>query len=352
MNQEQGVYLQSLVEAHGAPGFEEAVQRLFRERVAGVCDLVRTDVLGSVIALRSGAGQVRVLLDGHADEIAFLVKYIDDNGYLYLTTSGGWDAEVIVSQRVVVHTRSGPVRGAVGKKAVHLMTADDRKKKSELESLWVDIGAADGAEARECVRIGDPVTMEAGYAELRNGRAVAKSFDNRVGLYAVTETLRSLSPGLAASCYGVSAVQEEIGLRGARAAAYSVDPHVAIAIDVTHGTDYPDVSKKKYGDISLGKGPVLARGANINAKVLQRLIEVAEANGIPYQLEAEGSGTGTDANVIQLVRAGVATGLVSLPLRYMHSSCEMLQMDDLDATVKLLTAFVASLSDDDNWTPG
>lgn len=345
-------YLKTLVETHGSAGYEEDVQAVFRERVRSVCDSVTTDVLGSVIAVHNAQGSPKVLLDGHSDEIGFLVRHIDDNGYLFLATSGGWDEEVMVSQRVLVHTESGPIPGVLGKKAIHLMDPEERRKKSELHNLWVDIGAKDGAEARERVAIGDFVTMNAFFQEVLGGRAVAKAFDNRAGIFVVSETLRALSKKVKAATYGVSAVQEEIGLRGAVAATYTVAPDIAIAIDVTHAFDIPDANKRKGADIKLGAGPVIVRGPNINRKVFSRLIEVAKKEKIPYQVAASGIGTGTDANVIQLSRGGVATGLIGLPLRYMHNPCEMVALDDLDNAVKLLTAFIGSLSDQDSWIPG
>lgn len=351
MDKERKEYLRSLVESHGTPGFEERVQAVFRARIEDVCDLVTTDVMGSVTGVVNPEGSVRVLLDGHSDEIGFMVNYIDEDGYLWFKPSGGWDPEVVISQRVLVHTHKGPLRGVIGKKAIHLMSQDDRKKKSLLESLWIDVGAHDQEEAQEWVKVGDSITMDAPFREVLGGRAVAKSFDNRIGLFAVSETLRSLEKEIEACVYGVSAVQEEIGLRGARTAAYAINPQVGIAIDVTHATDYPEVSKKKHGDVKLGGGPVISRGPNINNKVFQRLVDVAESNEIPYQLEAEGRGTPTDANPIQLTRAGVATGLVSLPLRYMHNPCEMLQLEDLENLVLLLTAFVKSVKASDDWTP-
>ena len=351
MENERKDYLKNLVETHGTPGYEERVQAVFRQRIETVCDSVTTDVMGSVTGVVNSGGPVRIMLDGHSDEIGFLVNYIDDNGYLWFKTSGGWDTEVVVSQRVLVHTAQGPIPGVIGKRAIHLMDADDRKKKSEIDNLWVDIGAHDKEEAQKHVKVGDPITMDAPFREVLGGRAVAKSFDNRIGLFAVSETLRSLGKDLEAAVYGVSAVQEEIGLRGARTAAYNIDPHIGIAIDVTHATDYPDISKKKHGDVVLGGGPVISRGPNINTKVYRRLIEVAEAESIPYQLEADGTGTPTDANVIQTTRGGVATALVSLPLRYMHNPCEMLHLDDLDHLVDLLAAFCRSLKASDDWTP-
>lgn len=351
MQKEPLKYLRTLVETHGSAGYEENVQAVFRERVKDVCDSVVTDVMGSVIACHNAKGSPKILLDGHSDEIGFVVRYIDDNGYLFLATSGGWDEEVLVGQRVLVHTDNGPLPGLLGKKAIHLMDPDERKKKSELHNLWVDLGAKDGDHTKELVNIGDSVTLNAPFEELLNGRAGSKAFDNRAGIFCVSETLRALKKSKAAT-YGVSAVQEEIGLRGARTAAYTVNPDIAIAIDVTHSFDIPDVNKRKGADIKLGEGPVIVRGPNINRKVSARLIEVAKKNKIPYQFAASGGGTGTDANVIQLTREGVATGLIGIPLRYMHNPCEMLALSDLDNAVKLLTAFVESVSDKDNWIPG
>jgi tetrahedral aminopeptidase len=344
-------YLKTLVETHGSAGFEEQVQKVFSERVRDVCDTVETDVLGSVIACRDKAGGPKVLLDGHSDEIGFLVRYIDEKGYLYLATSGGWDEEVMVSQRVFVHTSKGRLPGVLGKKAIHLMDPEERKKKSQIHNLWVDIGAKDGEQAKELVDIGDFVTMNAYFEQMVGGRAVAKSFDNRAGIFCVSETLRGVRDDLKASLFGVSAVQEEIGLRGARAAAFAVDPDVAIAIDVTHAFDIPDVDKRKGADIALGLGPVIVRGPNINRKVFQRLISVAKEHEIPYQVAASGGGTGTDANVIQISRSGVATGLIGLPLRYMHNPCEMLELEDLENAVRLLVAFVESVTEEDDWRP-
>lgn len=352
MQQDRLDYLKQLVESHGCPGSEESVQALFRARLEAVCDRVETDVLGSVIAVRNPGGGPRVLLDGHSDEIGFLVRYIDDKGYLFVAAAGGWDEEVIVSQRVLVHTAQGPIPGVFGKKAIHLMDPEERKKKSELHNLWIDIGAKDGAEAREQVAIGDSVTMDAWFTPVLGGRAVAKSFDNRAGIFCVSETLRSLKADLRASVYGVSAVQEEIGLRGARATTYAVDPTIGIAIDVTHALDIPDANKRKAADVKLGGGPVIVRGPNMNTKVFRRLVEVAQKHEIPHQIAASGQGTGTDANVIQMTRSGVATGLVAIPLRYMHNPCEMLELVDLENTVRLLTAFVESVSSEDNWIPG
>lgn len=351
MQQDSLNYLKKLVETDGSAGYEQEVQKVFRERVTGVASKVETDLMGSVIACVNPEGSPRILFDGHSDEIGFLVRYIDDKGFLFLAASGGWDEEVLVGQRVRVHTAKGPITGVFGKKAIHLMDPEERKKKSELHNLWIDIGARDGEHAKSLVEIGDSVTIQATFTELLDGRAISKAFDNRAGLYCVTEMLRALSKNVQASVYGVSAVQEEIGLRGARTVTYAVDPTIGIAIDVSHALDIPDSNKRKAGDIAIGAGPVIVRGPNVNPKVFRRLIEVAKAGNIPYQVAASGIGTGTDANVIQLSRAGVATGLVAIPLRYMHNPCEMLALEDLENTVKLLTAFAESVKPEDDWVP-
>lgn len=345
-------YLKQLVEAHGGPGYEQGVQAIFKERVKGSAKKIETDLLGSVIAVRNPKGKVRILLDGHSDEIAFVVRFIDDSGYIFVAASGGWDEEVIVGQRVVLHTAKGPVVGVFGKKAIHLMDPEERKKKSELHNLWIDIGAKTKDEAKEIVEIGDSVTMRADFMEIHNGRAASKAFDNRAGIYCVSETLRGLSKDIEAAVYGVSAVQEEIGLRGAYATTFACEPHIGIAIDVTHALDVPDSNKRKAGDVKLGGGPVIVRGPNVNPKVFARLVEVAKKNDIPYQVAASGIGTGTDGNVIQLSRSGVATAIIGIPLRYMHSPVEVLELSDLDNIVRLLVAFIESVKEQDDWTPG
>lgn len=345
--------LKRLVESHGTSGYEEAVQKVVRQELQATCHEVTTDVMGSVTGLLNPSGNPRFLLDAHCDEIGFVVRFIDDKGFLFVSPTGGWDAEVAVAQRVWVHTEGGPRPGVFGKRAVHLMDAEERKKKSELDKMWVDIGAKDGDEAREWVMIGDYVTVNATYSELPNGLAVAKSFDNRAGLYVVCETMRALqAEGCQAAVIALSAVQEEVGSRGARTATYGARPDVGIAIDVCHAVDYPEGGSKKSSTTKLGGGPALARGPNINPVVFRRLVEVARANDIPYQVTATHGGTPTDANPIQLTRAGVATGLVSVPLRYMHTPCETLARADLDATVRLLAAFARSLTPEDSFIPG
>jgi endoglucanase len=265
---------------------------------------------------------------------------------------GGWDAVVLVGQKLTVWTASGPVFGVVARKPIHLLSDEERKQVPKLKDLWVDIGAKNKDEAAELVAVGDPVTLELGFTAMRNGLASSPGMDDKTGLWVALEALRRTSgKKLGCALFAVSTVQEEIGLRGATTSAYGVNPHVGIAIDVTHATDCPTVDKKQEGDVALGKGPVVYRGPNMNPVVVQKLVEAAVAGEIPYQMAASGRATGTDANTIQLSRGGVAAGLVSIPNRYMHSPVEMVSLDDLDRAADLLAAFALRLAGDESFIP-
>jgi endoglucanase len=345
-------FLRALVETGAPSGYEQPVQRLFGQYVRDDADEIRTDVMGSVIATANRAGSPRVMLAGHADEIGFLVQYINDDGFLYFATVGGWDPEIVIGQRVTVHSATGPLPGVIGKRAIHLLDPEDRKKKSELHTLWIDVGIAGREAVEERIAIGDPVTMSAPLTRLGGDLAAAKSFDNRMAVFVVAETLRLLrGRRYAAAAIGVSTVQEEIGLRGARTSAYGVDAPVGLAIDVCHSTDYPDADKRKVGDLRLGGGPVITRGANINPAVFDLLVRTAKEEQIPYQLEAAAGGTGTDANAMQLTKDGMATGLVSVALRYMHSPCEVLSLTDLENAARLCAGFTVRVTPEMDWIP-
>lgn len=352
MRDDSLTFLRELVEIGAPSGYEQPVQAAFRRYVEPYCDGVEIDVMGNAIARRNPDGAPRVMLAGHADEIGFQVRYVNDDGFVYFGAVGGWDSEIAVGQRVTIHTRTGPLRGVIGKKPIHLLDPDERKKKSELHTLWIDTGLRGKEAVLERVAIGDPVTIHAPFDRLGDDLAVAKSFDNRMAVFVCAETLRLLhGESLRAAVFSVSTVQEEIGLRGARASAFGIDPTVGIALDVTHATDYPDCDKRRVGDIRVGGGPVIARGANINPRVFERLVQAATEEGIPYQIEAEPGGTGTDANVMQTSRAGMATGLVSVPLRYMHTPCEVLSLADLENACRLCAAFIRRLTPEQSWLP-
>jgi endoglucanase len=288
------------------------------------------------------------MLAGHIDEIGVMVTHIDENGLLRFTGVGGWDPQVLVGQRVRLSTRGGEMVGVIGKKAIHVMEPDERKKVSEIKSLWIDVGAKDADEAKELVRVGDVGVIDQDLVELPNGRIASRSVDNRMGAFVVLEALRLLSEekGIDAEVVAVACVQEEIGLYGARGAAFGLDPDAAVAVDVTHATDTPGVSKNENGDHSLGSGPVIKRATNISPVVSEGLIAAAEAEAIPYTLEAGSRSTGTDADAIQFARAGIATGLVSCPNRYMHSPNEIVDVQDVENCARVISAYVKTLGAD------
>lgn len=352
MDKDALAFLQKLVTTPSPSGFEQAAQRLMRERMTPFADEVRTDVHGNVIAALNAGAQLRVMLAGHIDEIGLMVRHITDEGYLYVAAIGGLDPVVAVAQRVLVHAARGPVPGVVGRKAIHLTDPKERGKATKLYKAWIDIGAKNRKDAEKVVAIGDPVTFDVGFGLLRNGLATARAFDDRMGAFVVAETLRKLKDKrLKVAVFGVSTVQEEIGARGARTSCYGVDPQAGIAIDVGHATDTPEVDKTRAGDFRCGAGPIIARGANINPVLFKLMLEAARAARIAVQIEGAPGSTGTDANVIQISRAGVATGLVSVPCRYMHSPCEVISLKDLDAASSLLAALIARLPASVDFTP-
>jgi endoglucanase len=352
MNAESLDFLRRLLETPSPSGFERPIQDLVRGYVSSFADQVTTDVHGNVIAARHPDAALRVMFAGHCDQIGFLVQHIDSEGFLYVQPIGGWDPMVLVGQKLTVWTSQGPLFGAIARKPIHLLTEDERKQVPKLRDLWLDIGAASKDEAAELIHVGDPVTLELGFTKMRNALASSPGMDDKTGLWVAIEALRRTSPKkLNCALFAVSTVQEEIGLRGATTAAYSVHPHVGIAIDVTHATDCPTIDKKQEGDVCLGNGPVIYRGPNMNPVVVEQLVETATAREIPYQMAASGRATGTDANTIQTSRGGVATGLVSIPNRYMHSPVEMVSLDDVDRAADLLAGFALRLTGDEKFTP-
>jgi putative aminopeptidase FrvX len=345
-------FFKKILETPSPSGYEKPVQDVVRRYVGDFADKVTTDLHGNVIAVKNPEAKLRVMLAGHCDQIGMLVQYIDAEGFLYVNTIGGWDPQQLVGQRMTVWTASGAVLGIISRKAIHLLTEDERKQVVKLKDMWLDIGAKDKAEAQGIVSVGDPVTLQLGFQAMRNNYANAPAMDDKTGLWVCVEALRRASQKkLNCALYAVSTVQEEIGLRGAQTSAYGIDPHVGIAVDVDHATDCPTIDKKQEGDVALGKGPVICRGPNMNPRVVERLIETAKASEIPYQLAADGRATGTDANPIQISRAGVAAGLVGIPNRYMHSAVEMISLDDIDRAADLLANFATSLSGNDDFTP-
>ena len=345
-------FLQRLIDSPSPSGYEQAVRKVWHETVAEFADEVRGDVHGNVIASRNPSGSPRLMFAGHCDELGLQINYISDQGFLYFNTIGGHDPSLISGRRVIVHTQDGPVRGVTGRRAVHLTPRGERGKEQKVEDIWIDIGVSDKAEAESLVRVGDAVTYELGMEPLRNGLAVSRAFDNKIGAWVVAEALRRIdAESCSAEVVSVATVQEELGLRGATTSTFGIDPLVGVAVDVTHATDHPDVKKVTAGDVSLDGGPVITRGANVNPVVERLLMETAEALGMKVQIEAEPRGTGTDANAMQLSRAGVATGLVSVPLRYMHTPSEIISLDVADQVADLLAAFAQRLTPEMDFTP-
>ena len=351
MRDESLSFLQRLLETPSPSGYERPVQEVVRDWARPLADEVRTDPHGNVIAARNPEGHPRIMLAGHCDQIALMVQHID-NGFLFVQPIGGWDMQILLGQNLTVWTRSGPVAGVVSRKATHLLTGEERNKVPSFTDVWVDIGASDQMEAEELVTPGDVVTFALGYRPLRNRLAAAPGMDDKVGLWVVMETLRLLQGRpLQAAVFCVSTVQEEIGLRGATTSSHAIHPQVGIAVDVCHATDTPSSDKKQVGDIRLGKGPTLFRGANINPRVFDLLQETARAREVPVQLRGAPRATGTDANAMQLAREGVATAVVGIPNRYMHSPVEVVSLDDLDSAARLLAAFCEAVTSDIDWTP-
>jgi putative aminopeptidase FrvX len=347
-------FLTRLIETPSPSGYEGPNAINFRDYTSRFADSVTTDPMGSVIAVVNPAGSPRIMLAGHIDEIGLLIHYISDDGFCYFRPIGGHDTAIIVGQRVNVHTRNGSLPGVIGKKPIHMMDAEDRAKKLEVHDLWIDLGVTGGREEvlRAGVRVGDPATYAVGYLPLLGDRVAGRAMDNRIGAWVVAEALRrvkDLHP--TAAVFAVATVQEEIGLRGARTSAYGVDPQIGVAVDVTFATDFPSMDKHKTSEIKLGGGPGILRGANANRRLSDRLSEIADQQSIPHQFQVHPSGTGTDANAMQISRAGIVTGLVEVPLRYMHTPCEIISLSDADLCAELLAHTCAAIRSEDDWTP-
>ncbi len=341
--------LVDLLTSAGPPGHESAPARVWREAAEAFGAEVSMDAMGSAVARVPGRSEHPLLaVVGHIDEIALLVSHVSDKGQLHVVGTGGWDPQVLVGQRVEVTTRSGTVPGVVGRKPIHLLESEERKKAVELKKLHVDIGAADGEEARKLVSEGDQVVIAGRPQELRHGRVASRSLDNRLGVYVALEVARRVheAGGGGGPVAGVAAVQEEIGAYGARAMAYGLRPDLAVVVDVTHATDAPGVEPGELGEHGLGAGPVITRGAIVSRPLNDLLDAAAEAETITCATEVSGGATHTDADSIHLSRAGVPTAVVSIPLRYMHSPVEVVELDDVENVIRLITAVALALEPD------
>lgn len=352
MNENANTFFKNLINTPGPAGFEESVQEVVRNYAKDFSDSVQTDVHGNVIAAKNPDTPYRIMLAGHADQIGFIVNYIDSDGYIYFLPLGGWDPQIVVGSRVVIWAKNGPVSGVIGKKPIHLLQDDERTKVTKIQDMWIDIGASSKEAAEKAIAVGDCITVELACRELLENKIAATGTDDKAGVFVIMEALRRIDPNkLKVAVFAVSTVQEEVGMRGSKTSAFGIDPQVGIAVDVTFSTDCPTIDKKTNGDILLGAGPVVACGPNLNRKLTAKLLDIAKANEIKVQLGVENRITGTDAASLQISRAGMATGLISIPNRYMHTPVELVSCDDLDAAAELLARYCESVEPDESYIP-
>jgi putative aminopeptidase FrvX len=346
MRDESLNFLKTLVNTPSPTGHEVRGQRVWLDYAKQFADTTYSDAYGNCVAVLNKGGGPKLMLAAHADEIAMGVNFIDPDGFIYVRKMGGIDAAITKAQRVTIHTRNGPVKGVVGNVAPHLTKNEDDRKLPKIHDLFIDIGVSSAKEAESLVQIGDPITLSDEFDLLRNDLAVARAFDNRIGTFAVAETLRLLSESkdkLQAEICAVSNVQEEVGLLGARQIAYSLKPDIALVVDVTHATDFPTVNKAQHGNVKVGQGPTITHGGCNHPEVVARIEQVAKAKKIPLQHEAMSNTSGTDTDVIFWTRGGIPSALISLPNRYMHSPVEVVSLKDLEKIPELMAAFALSI---------
>ena len=340
-------FLKRLLDAPAPSGYETAAARAWRTEAETFADKVSADVAGNSIAEVNPGGSPTIMLDGHIDEIGVIVQYIDDDGYVYIAPIGGWDPQVLVGQRIRFLGASGDVIGVVGKKPIHLMKPDDREHASKFTDLWVDIGALKRDDAESRLSVGDPGVIDSHTHDFPNNRIVSRSIDDRIGAFIVLEALRRYAekPG-AARVVATATTQEEIAWHGGGAliCAHHINPQIAIVVDVTFATDHPNVEKKEIGDHKMGGGPIIARGSLVSPVVHTMLRDTARQLKMAHAVHAVGRDTSTNADAIHIAREGVATGLVSIPNRYMHSPNEMVDLADVDNAATLIAEFCRSVT--------
>jgi len=348
-------FLKAIVNVPSPSGFEERAAVVYRDYLRPYADEIKTDSHGNVAAILNPQAEMKIMLAGHMDEIGFIVHYISDEGLIYFSGIGGHDSVIPVGQRVWIHGPNGRVPGVIGRKAIHLLQDEERKRKPEIKDLWIDIGATNRAEVEAHIELGDCVTYQYEFEQLLGDRAVARGFDNKMGSFIVAEALRllkedgGLDPNV--GVYAVATVQEEIGLRGARTAAFWIDAQSGLAVDVNHAIDYPGAGKTHHGTMDIGKGPSVMRGANASPIVFRMIKAGAQAEEIPFQVDVAPAGTGTDGNAMQINRGGMAVGILGVPLRYMHTPCELLSLKDVEDCARLMAAYCRQVKPDTDFTP-
>jgi len=345
-------FLQELLTTPSPSGHESAGQKIWCDYARQVADEVRTDAYGNAVAVLNPGGDPKIMFDGHADELGFMIKHVDEKGYIYFQRIGGVDPALVRGKRVNIHAQKGTVRGIIGATAIHLRDRDKKAEVPKMHECFIDIGAADGAAACKRVAVGDAVTFVDDFELLDANIGVARAFDNRVGTFAAIEALR-LAAGaqsrLNCAIYACSSVQEEVGGYGAWMSTVNLRPDAAIAIDVTHATDSPGIDVKQHGEVKMGKGPTVSIGRENHPLLVQRLRKVAKARKIPLQIEAFSLSGGTDALTIFTKNGGVPSAVCGVPNRYMHTTVEMLDLRDLERTARLLAAFALGLKKGDRF---
>ena len=355
MQKDSKEFLYKLLKTPSPTGYEQKIQRVVRSRMESVSDKIELDYHGNLTCILNPEAKLKVMLAGHCDQIGLMVTHISDKGYVYFQPLGGIDTGVLEGAIVTVHSEAGPVQGVIGRKPIHLQKPEERGKSgNDINLLWIDIGAKDKKEAEQKIEIGDPITFNLGITELSKDLISSPGMDDKVGLFVAMETLRICAKKrakLKVGLYAVSTVQEEVGLRGAMTAAHRINPDVGIAIDVTPANDNPGTSPDRTVPCSLGSGPCIARGPNINPVVEKRLREAAKKAKVKYQLEPNSRPLGNDANAIQVSQAGVAAGSLEIPNRYMHTPVEVCSLRDIEDAAKLLAEFVLNISERTDFRP-
>jgi putative aminopeptidase FrvX len=347
LSDENKQFFKNLVSAPSPSGYEGPAQKVVIDFLKPYADDISKDRNGNVIALKKGSGKLKVMVVGHADEIGFIVNHIDDQGYVYVRTLGGFDVNLLPSLRLDIYHQGKPIRGIIGKKHIYMQRGTEEPPKLKLEDLWIDIGALSKEEAEKKVAIGDIITYHSDFEMLSDDLVVSKATDNKCGVYVAAAVMKELKDKfIKANYYAVSSVGEETTMRGARTSAWQIEPDIAITVDVTFASDVPGVDKRIFGDIALSKGPTITIGAVVHPAINDKLIALAKELNLPYQLEIEPGRTGTDADVIQDLKAGTAMAVIGIPNRYMHFPNEVISFKDLDTAVQLITAFITSLDDD------
>ncbi|MHA1674633.1 MAG: M42 family metallopeptidase [Promethearchaeota archaeon] len=347
-------FLERFLNTPSPTGAEEPAQKLYREYLVDIADQITTDILGNVDAVLNVGDGPKIMLAGHVDEVGLQIRYITEKGFIYFNQLGGVDAHITPGNRVKILSGKGEILGVIGKKAIHLQQPDERTKVIKLKDQYIDIGARTRQEVEELgIKIGDPVVFISAYTKLgNNGDVVARCFDDKIGGFIIAEVLRELKGSeFDAEVHGVSTTQEEIGTRGAIVSSFGINPQVGIAFDVTHASDSPDVKESDIGIKPLGGGPTFARGPNINPKLLEMMVETAKELEIPYTIIAAAGPTGTDARSMQMAQAGVATALIGIPNRYMHTMNEVVNLDDVDAIIKIVVALIKKIKKDTSFIP-